>query len=56
MRRFTPALLLCAALMGGALPLSGCIVVQPRHYHQRVWVTGFWAPPHVWVGGHWGYR
>lgn len=56
MRRVVSYLLLSAALMGGALSVSGCVVVAPRHYHQRVWVTGYWAPQHVWVGGHWGYR
>lgn len=49
-------LLFSAALMGAALALTGCIVVAPRPYHQRVWVSGFWAPQNVWVGGHWGYR
>jgi len=45
-------LLLFAALLGGALSLSGCIVVPPRHFHQRIWVTGVWAPQDIWIGGH----
>lgn len=53
MRRVMSTLLLSAALMGGALSLTGCIVAAPRPYHHRVWVSGYWAPQHVWVGGHW---
>jgi hypothetical protein len=57
MRRFLATVLLGAALLGGAMSLSGCIVVPPpRPYHQRVWIAGYWAPQHVWVAGHWGYR
>jgi hypothetical protein len=56
MRRLMSTLLICAALTGGALSLAGCIVVPPRPHHQRVWISGYWAPQHVWVGGHWGHR
>ena len=57
MRRFLSTVLLGAALLGGTMSLSGCIVVPPpRPYHQRVWIAGYWAPQHVWVAGHWGYR
>ncbi|WP_266160895.1 hypothetical protein [Dyella silvatica] len=54
MRRFTSILLLSAALLGSTMSLTGCIVVAPRH--ERVWVPGYWGPPHVWVGGYWRYR
>jgi hypothetical protein len=51
MRRLMSALLICAALLGGSLSMTGCVVVAPRHAH--VWVPGYWGPSHVWVGGHW---
>jgi hypothetical protein len=54
MRRLLSALLVSAALLGGSLSLTGCVVV-PAH-RARVWVPGYWAPHHVWVGGHWRYR
>lgn len=57
MRRFMSSCLMAAALLGGSLSLGGCIVVPPRGgYHARVWVPGYWAPEHVWVGGRWRYR
>ncbi len=55
MRRLVAHLLLAAALLGGALALSGCVIVPPRA-HARVWVPGYWGPPHVWIAGHWRYR
>jgi len=54
MRRMLSVLLVSLALLGGALSLSGCVVVAPRH--ARVWVPGYWAPHRVWVEGHWRYR
>lgn len=54
MRRLLSNLLVCTALLGGALALSGCVVV-PAH-RARVWVPGYWGSAHVWVGGHWRYR
>jgi hypothetical protein len=54
MRRLLSAVLLSAALLGGTLSLTGCIIAPPRH--ARVWVPGYWAPHHVWVGAHWRYR
>lgn len=56
MRRLMSSCLLAAALLGGSLALTGCVVVPPRGYHARVWVPGYWAPRHVWIGGHWRYR
>lgn len=54
MRRFIFVGLIAAALIGGSLAMTGCVAVAPRDgYHARVWVPGFWAPRHVWAGGHW---
>jgi hypothetical protein len=54
MRRFMSACLIAAALIGGSLAMTGCVVVAPRGgYHAGVWVPGYWASGHVWVGGHW---
>ena len=53
MRRFMSACLIAAALIGGSLAMTGCVVVAPRRYHAGVWVPGYWASGHVWVGGHW---
>lgn len=50
MRRFFRACLFAATLLGGAVALSGCVVVAPRH--ARVWVPGYWAGGHIWVEGH----
>lgn len=54
MRRWLSACLVSAALLGGPVLLSGCVVVAPRPVH--VWVPGYWAAGHVWVGGYWRYR
>jgi hypothetical protein len=56
MRRFMSSCLIAAALIGGSLSLTGCIVAPPRVYGPRVWVRGYWGPGHVWVGPHWRYR
>lgn len=53
MRRLMRHLLVAALLLAGAVALTGCVVVSPR---GRVWVPGYWGPPHVWVGGHWRHR
>ena len=54
MRRFMSTCLIAAALIGGSLAMTGCVVVAPRRgYRAGVWVPGYWAPRHVWVGGHW---
>jgi hypothetical protein len=54
MRRFMSSCLLAVALLGGAVSMTGCVVVPPRH--ARVWVPGYWDRGHVWVGPHWRYR
>lgn len=54
MRRFLSSCLLATALIGGSVAMTGCVVVAPRH--ARVWVPGYWARGHVWVGPHWRYR
>ena len=48
MRRFMFVLLMSAVL------LSGCVMVPGRPV--GVWVPGYWAVGHVWVGGHYRYR
>lgn len=55
MRRILSSLLITALLAIGSVSLSGCVVVPPRG-HARIWVPGYWAPPHVWIGAHWRYR
>ena len=51
MRRFLSSCLIAVALLGGSCALTGCVVV-PAH-RVRVWVPGYYAPAHVWVGGYW---
>jgi hypothetical protein len=55
MRRTISALLVAALLLIGSVSLTGCVMV-PARGHARVWVPGYWGPPHVWIGGHWRYR
>jgi hypothetical protein len=55
MRRIFSSLLVAALLVFGSVSLTGCVVVPPRG-HARLWVPGYWAPRHVWVGGHWRYH
>ncbi|MEO8809896.1 MAG: hypothetical protein ABI386_06595 [Rhodanobacter sp.] len=53
MRRVVRNLLVTALLLGATAALAGCVVVSPR---GRLWVPGYWGPPHVWVGAHWRRR
>ncbi len=55
MRRSLRNMFAAALLLTASVSLSGCIVV-PARSHGRVWVPGYWGPPHVWVRGHWRYR
>jgi hypothetical protein len=56
MHRAISILFVAALLLAGSVFLAGCVVVPARGYYARVWVPGYWAPPHVWIGAHWRYR
>lgn len=53
MHRYFRYVLIAGLLLAGGAALSGCIMVPAR---RGVWVPAYWAPPHIWVGGHWRHR
>lgn len=56
MYRFIRICLVAMLLLVGGTALTGCVVVPARGHSARVWVPGYWAPPHIWVRGGWRYR
>lgn len=57
MPRFLASLMIFSLLVGSFASLGGCVVVQPRRARVGyVWVPGYYAPHHVWIGEHWRRR